>query len=196
MKTPRLDLHRANLAGSLAGIVALAIGVMALLGAVRYLDAMKDQASALDDRESAQVSEEQRREVISRARRNPDNPRAAELMALQKYAAEPARDLIEGGWKPNLAFLTLDIATASREINMVFETRSVQEALSYSDWLEGQPGTERVQIKRQAEKPGPPVHSVETTLQAIWRAPHSLAAKPASGTAASSNKSTSATGKS
>ncbi|WP_144109483.1 hypothetical protein [Paraburkholderia sp. BCC1886] len=185
MKAALLDLTRANRAGVVPGLVGLMLAAVVLLGTVRYLDALKEQGAALDERESAIASEEGRRELISRAHRQPDNPRAAQLMAQQKYATEPARDLIEGGWRPNIAFLTMEIATASREINMVFETRSVQEALSYSDWLEAQAGTERVVIKRQAEKPGPPVKSVETTLQITWRAagPRDAAAKPAGASA-------------
>lgn len=170
MKPLRLDLHRANRPDAAAGLIVLVLAVVALLAAVQYLDALEGQGEAMDERESAIARAEQRHQVISKAHEKRDNPRAAELMAQQRFATEPARDLIEGGWNPNIALLTLEVATASRQINIVFETRTVQEALSYADWFDRQPGTEQVTVKRQVEKPGPPVKSVETTLQVTWRA--------------------------
>jgi hypothetical protein len=169
MKAPALDLHRPNRPGAAAGLLALVIGIVVLMMAMRYLDTLKDEGLALDDRESAIAQREKVFERISRAHRSASNPHAAELMAQQRYAAEPARDLIEGGWTPNIAFLSIELITASRQINMQFETRSAQEALSYADWLQAQPGTETVTVKRQTEKPGPPVKSVETALQVTWK---------------------------
>jgi hypothetical protein len=169
MKAPGLDLHRPNRPGAAAGLLALVVGIVALITVMQYRDALKAQGETLDDRESAIAKKETQFKSISNARRGTSDTRAAELMAQQRYAAEPARDLIEGGWHPNIAFLTIDITTASRQINMNFETRSVQEALSYAEWFQAQPGTESVSVKRQTEKPGPPVKSVETALQIIWR---------------------------
>lgn len=61
---------------------------------------------------------------------------------------------------------------------MQFETRSVQEAISYADWFQVQPQTESVTLKRQTEKPGPPAPSVQTSLQVTWKA---FASAPARG---------------
>lgn len=169
MKAPRLDLHRANRPGTVPGLIALAVGIGALIAAMQYLDALKQQGAALDERETAITRQEQKFQVISKAHRGSNDARMADLMAQQRYATEPPRDLIEGGWHPNIALLTVDIVTAARQINLQFETRSVQEALSYADWFQAQPGTESVAVKRQVEKPGPPVKSVETTLQVTWR---------------------------
>jgi hypothetical protein len=169
MKAPALDLHRANRPDAVAGLLALVLGIVVLVLTMQYLDTLKQQGEALDERESAIAKQEAKFRIISHAHRKPDDAQAAQLMAQQRYAAEPARALIEGGWNPNIALLSLDIATASRTINMQFETRSAQEALSYADWLQAQPGTESVAVKRQIEKPGPPVKSVETSLQVTWR---------------------------
>lgn len=169
MKAPRLDLHRPNKPGAAPGLLALALGVVVLIVTMQYLDELKSQGESLDERESAIARREARFKTISNAHRDSGDARMAELMAQQRYASEPARDLIEGGWNPNIAFLTVDIVTASRQFNMQFETRSAQEALSYADWLQAQPGTESVTVKRQTEKPGPPVKSVETSLQVTWK---------------------------
>ncbi len=117
MRVPRLDLHRANKPGAAPELLALVAGVITVIAAMQYLDALKEQGEALDERESIIAKKEAKFQSISQARRG----------------SSDARDLIEGGWHPNIAFLTLDIVTASRQINMQFETRSVQEALSYAD---------------------------------------------------------------
>ncbi|MDR5830563.1 hypothetical protein P9250_22055 [Caballeronia sp. LP006] len=169
MKAPAIDLHRANRPGVATGLIALALGVVVLFVTMQYRDKLKEQGAALDEREASVAQEEKRFERIGRAHRGMRNPRADALMAQQRYAAEPARSLIEGGWQPNIAMLSLDIVTASRTINMQFETRSAQEAISYADWLQAQPAAESVSIKRQSEKPGPPVKTVETALQVTWR---------------------------
>ena len=65
--------------------------------------------------------------------------------------------------------MKLDIITASRQIDLVMETRTAQEALSFADWLEREPGTESVAVRRQLEKPDGAVKAVETTLQITWR---------------------------
>jgi hypothetical protein len=169
MKAPRIDLHRPDKPGPAAGLIALAAGIVMVIAAMQYRDTLTAQGEALDERESVVAKKEARFRSISQARRNGSDARAAALMAQQRYAAEPARDLIEGGWHPDIAFLSIDISTASRQINMQFETRSVQEALSYADWFQAQPGTENVAVKRQTEKPGPPVKSVETALQVTWK---------------------------
>jgi hypothetical protein len=169
MKAPALNLHRPNRPNAAAGLIALVVGIVVLILTMQYLDTLKEQGEALDERESTIAKQEAKFKTISNAHRNSGDAQAAQLMAQQRYAAEPARALIEGGWNPNIALLSLDIATASRTINMQFETRSAQEALSYADWLQTQPGTESVAVKRQTEKPGPPVKSVETSLQLTWR---------------------------
>ncbi|SAL20264.1 hypothetical protein AWB74_00730 [Caballeronia arvi] len=163
MKAPALNLHRANRPDAAPGLIALAAGVVVLVLTMQYLDTLTDQ------RESAIAKQEQKFRTISNAHRHSGDAQAAKLMAQQRYAAEPARALVEGGWNPGIALLSVDIAPASRTINMQFETRSAQEALSYADWLQAQPGTENVTVKRQTEKPGPPVKSVETSLQVTWR---------------------------
>jgi hypothetical protein len=170
MKTIRLDMARANRPDAGPGIVALLLAVGLLLVSMRYLDHLKSTGEALDERETAIARQEQKYQAISKAHRNPGNPHAEQLMAQQRYAAEPARDLIERGWNPNIALLALEVVTTSRQINMIFETKTAQEALSYADWIEAQPATERVNVMRQTEKPGPPIKSVETTLQITWRA--------------------------
>ncbi|SAK75359.1 hypothetical protein AWB75_04240 [Caballeronia catudaia] len=169
MKAPALNLHRANRPDAAPGLIALAAGIVALILTMQYLDTLTEQGEALDQRESAIAKQEQKFRTISNAHRHSGDAQAAQLMAQQRYAAEPARALVEGGWNPGIALLSLDIAPASRTINMQFETRSAQEALSYADWLQAQPGTESVAVKRQTEKPGPPVKSVETSLQVTWR---------------------------
>jgi hypothetical protein len=169
MKAPASDLHKPNKPGAGPGLLALVVGIVVLVAAMQYLDALKEQGAALDDRETTIARAEQKFESISKAHRKKGNPQAAELMAQQRYATEPARDLIEGGWNPNIAFLSIELVTASRQINMTFETRSAQEALSYADWFQAQPGTENVTVKRQTEKPGPPAKSVETALQVTWK---------------------------
>jgi hypothetical protein len=170
MKTIRLDLTRANRPSVGPGLCVLLVAVAALLGSMKYLDHLKSLGGALDARETEIAREEQKYQVISKAHRNPGNPHANELMAQQRYASEPARDLIEKGWTPNIALLSVEVITASRQINLTFETRSIQNALSYADWIEAQPGTEHLNVMRQVEKPGPPAKSVETTLQITWRA--------------------------
>jgi hypothetical protein len=169
MKTIRLDMARANRPEAVQGIVALLLAVGLLLVAIRYLDHLKSNGEALDERETSIARQEQKYQAIGKAHRHPGNPHAEQLMAQQRYAAEPARDLIERGWSPNIALLSLEVVTTSRQINLTFETRTAQEALSYADWVEAQPATERVNVVRQTEKPGPPVKSVETTLQITWR---------------------------
>ncbi|MDR0182586.1 hypothetical protein [Lysobacter arvi] len=180
MKAPPLDLLRPNRPASAVGLLLLVAAVVALVAAMQYLDALRTQGAELDERESDVAREEGRRRLISIAHSKPVNPQTQALMARQKYATEPARDLIEGGWRPQIAFLTLEVATEPREINMVFETKSVQDALSYADWLLANPATERVVLRRQTEKPGPPIESVETNLQVVWRALHRDEAPPAS----------------
>jgi hypothetical protein len=175
MKAPVLNLHRANQPGAVHGLLVLAVAIMLLVAAMQCLGALQQQGEALDERQTIIAQQEAAFHTISNAHRGSNDAQMAQLMAQQRYATEPARDLVEGGWQPNIALLTLDIVTAARQINMQFETRSVQEALSYADWLEAQPGTENVTIKRQVEKPGPPVASVETTLQVTWR---SFVARP------------------
>ncbi|EKS68467.1 MULTISPECIES: hypothetical protein [Caballeronia] len=170
MKAPVIDLHRPNRPGAAVGLLALVVGIVALIAAMQYRDALKEQGEALDEREATIAKQEAKFHVISNAHRESGDARMAQLMAQQRYATEPARDLIEGGWHPNIALLSLDFVTASRQINMQFETRSVQEAISYADWLQAQPGAESVAIKRQIQKPGPPAPSVETSLQVTWKA--------------------------
>ncbi|QSN61911.1 hypothetical protein [Caballeronia sp. M1242] len=169
MKAPRMDLHRANRPGAAAGLLALIVGAAALIAAMQVRDALHAQGETLDERESVIAKKEAHFTRISNAHRGGTDARSAALMAQQRYAAEPARDLIEAGWHPNIAFLTIDIVTASRQINMQFETRSVQEAISYADWFQAQPQTESVTLKRQTQKPGPPAPSVQTSLQVIWK---------------------------
>lgn len=199
MKASVIDLHRPNRANPVAGLVALVIGVVVVIAAMQYLDVLKDHGAALDERESVIARKEAKFKTISNANRAAGDARQATLMAQQRYAAEPARDLIEGGWHPNIALLTVDIVTAARQINMQFETRSAQEALSYADWFQAQPGTESVSVKRQSEKPGPPVKSVETALQVMWKpfvaqplASQAADAAPASAPAAASSAPTAA----
>ncbi|NYI00743.1 hypothetical protein [Cupriavidus plantarum] len=179
MNLAALDFARGNRPPSAPGLIAVALGVGVLVGALQLLGALQERGQALDARDDAMAAQERQRETISKAHRNLEDPRARELMAMQRYATEPARHLIEHGWRPNLALLSAELATATREINLVFETRSAQEALSFADWLASQPNTERVVIKRQVEKPGPPVKSVETALQVIWRPYRGLPAGPA-----------------
>ncbi|SAK47296.1 hypothetical protein [Caballeronia ptereochthonis] len=176
MKTPRLFLDRANRPGAVPGLLALVLAVVALIATLKYRDELKRIGEALDAREDVIARQEQKYRAIARAQHDANDTRAAGLMAQQRFATEPARDLIEGGWKPDIALLSVDIVTASRQITLVFETRSVQEAISYADWFQAQPETESVAIKRQVTKPPPPVPSVETTLQVIWRP---FAARPA-----------------
>lgn len=170
MKAAPMDLMRANVPGAAWGMAMLAVAALGLVAVMQYLDGMRQTGAALDERESAIARQEQQRQAISKAHRTRNDPHAAALMAQQRYAVEPARQLIEDGWRPDIAFLSLEVKTATREITMIFETRSVQEALSYADWIEAQPATENLVVKRQVEKPGPPVRSVETTLQVTWRA--------------------------
>ena len=181
MKAIRLNLAKANRPGATAGIVALLVAIGALLMAMRYLDHLKSIGEALDTRESAIARNEQKYQTISKAHQHPGKPGADELMAQQRYAAEPARDLLERGWNSNIALLSVEVMTTTRQINVMFETRSVQDALSYADWIEAQPGTEHVSVMRQLQKPGPPTKSVETTLQITWRA---AAGQPADASAA------------
>ncbi|SAK39984.1 hypothetical protein AWB76_00128 [Caballeronia temeraria] len=169
MKAPALDLHRANKPGAVAGLLALVVAIVVLMAAMQYRDTLKEQGDALDERESAIAKQEAKFHMISNAHRDSGDARMAQLMAQQQYAAEPPRDLLEKGWHPNIALLTVDLVTSTRQINMQFETRSVQEAISYADWLQAQPGAENVTIKRQIEKPGPPAPSVETSLQLTWK---------------------------
>jgi len=181
MKAIRLNFARANRPGATAGIVALLVAVGALLMSMRYLDHLKSVGEALDAREGAIARNEQKYQTISKAHQQPGKPGADELMAQQRYAAEPARDLLERGWNPNIALLSVEVMTTTRQINVMFETRSVQDALSYADWIEAQPGTEHVSVMRQMQKPGPPMKSVETSLQITWRA---AAGQPADASAA------------
>ncbi|WP_250450623.1 hypothetical protein [Caballeronia sp. ATUFL_M2_KS44] len=169
MKAPRIDMHHANRPGAAAGLIALLVSVAAIIAVMQYRDALHAQGEALDARESAIAKKEAQFARISNAHRGGD-ARSAALMAQQRYAAEPARDLIEAGWHPDIAFLAIDIVTASRQINMQFETRSVQEAISYAGWFQAQPQVETVALKRQTKKPGPPAPSVETSLQVTWKA--------------------------
>lgn len=170
MKTAPVDFVRGNRPPTGPGLMAIAVGIALLVGALQYLAILQEHGRQLDARDDAMAQQERQRQAVSRAHRDLENPRAAELMAMQRYATEPARHLIERGWRPNIALLSLEVATATREINLVFETRTAQEALSFADYLESQPNTERMVVKRQVEKPGPPVKSVETALQVIWRA--------------------------
>lgn len=169
MKTAAIDFRQGNRPPPGPGLMAIGLGIAMLVGALQYLAVLQEQGHALDARDDAIAAQERQRQAISKAHKNLENPRAQELMALQRYATEPARHLIERGWRPNIALLSVEVATATREINLVFETRSAQEALSFADWLESQPNTERMTVKRQVEKPGPPIKSVETALQVIWR---------------------------
>ncbi|WP_250439192.1 hypothetical protein [Caballeronia sp. AZ1_KS37] len=189
MKAPVIDLHRPNRPGAAVGLLALVVGIVALIAAMQYRDALKEQGEALDEREATIAKQEAKFHVISNAHRESGDARMAQLMAQQRYATEPARDLIEGGWHPNIALLSLDFVTASRQINMQFETRSVQEAISYADWLQAQPGAESVAIKRQIQKPGPPAPSVETSLQVTWKA---FVARPVAASAVAAAASASA----
>ncbi|MDR5788030.1 hypothetical protein P9281_15995 [Caballeronia sp. LP003] len=189
MKAPVIDLHRPNRPGAAVGLLALVVGIVALIAAMQYRDALKEQGEALDEREATIAKQEAKFHVISNAHRESGDARMAQLMAQQRYATEPARDLIEGGWHQNIALLSLDFVTASRQINMQFETRSVQEAISYADWLQAQPGAESVAIKRQIQKPGPPAPSVETSLQVTWKA---FVARPVAASAVAAAASASA----
>lgn len=168
MKALPLDLNRANMPGAGAGLVALLAAVALLLVAIQALSDLKDQGADLDTRETGVAKEEKRFEAIASAHRKAASTQADSLMAMQRFAAEPARDLIERGWNPGMAFLSLDIITGSRQINLVMETRTAQEALSFADWLEKEPATQAVAVKRQIEKTGP-TKSVESSLQITWR---------------------------
>jgi hypothetical protein len=169
MRVPRFDLHLANRPSQTVAMASLALAVAALVAAIQCLDALRDRGAALDARETAISHGEHARRSIGNAHRSAADPKARELMARQRYAMEPARDLMERGWRPGIAFLLLDLATDTRQIDMVFESRSAQEALAYVDWLERQAGTERVLVKRQTSKPGPMDSPVETRVQVIWR---------------------------
>lgn len=193
MKAPALNLHRPNRTDAVPGLIALLAGIVVLILTMQYVDTLTEQGEALDERESAVAKQEQTFRTISNAHRNSGDAHAAQLMAQQRYAAEPARALVEGGWNPSIALLSLDIVTASRTINMQFETRSAQEALSYADWLQAQPSTESVTVKRQTEKAGAPMASVETAIELTWRPffgrPGAAASGPASAAAAASSAS-------
>ncbi|HEY5804434.1 MAG TPA: hypothetical protein VIT90_12140 [Lysobacter sp.] len=172
MRASRLDLHRGNRPALPVAAVSLLGAVIALVATMQYLDVLRDRGQALDARESAISRQESSRRLIGNAHRSAADPLARDLMARQRFAMEPARDLIERGWHPGIAFLALELATDTRQINMVFETRSAQEALAYVDWLEVQPATERVLVKRQSARTGAQFNSMETSLQIIWRSLH------------------------
>jgi hypothetical protein len=169
MRAPRFDLHLANRPPQTVSMASLLLSVTALVAAIQYLDALRDRGAALDAQETAISHSEHTRRSIGNAHRSAADPQARELMARQRYAMEPARDLMERGWRPGIAFLLLDLATDTRQIDMVFESRSAQEALAYVDWLERQAGAERVLVKRQTAKPGSTGSPVETRVQVIWR---------------------------
>lgn len=169
MKVARFDLHMANRPRQTAPVASLLLAVVVLVAAVQYLDALRDRGIALDAREAAIRRGEGARRAISEAHRAAADPKARELMARQRYAMEPARDLMERGWRPGIALLLLDLATDARRIDMVFESRSAQEALAYVDWLEMQPAAERVVVNRQNATQGPSTGPVETRVQVIWR---------------------------
>ncbi|MBU67613.1 MAG: hypothetical protein CL858_19550 [Cupriavidus sp.] len=169
MKIERLDANRPNQPKRSAGLLAVLLAVALLIVAVQSMGDMKEQGAELDARESDVARNEARFAAISNAHRKGASDTASALMAMQRFAAEPARDLVERGWNPGMAFLSLDIITASRQIDLVMETRTAQEALSFADWLEREPGTESVAVRRQLEKPDGAVKAVETTLQITWR---------------------------
>ncbi|MFC3816166.1 hypothetical protein [Lysobacter sp. GCM10012299] len=169
MKVQRFDLHQTHRAGQAALTASLVLAVAMLVAAVQYLDALRGRGHALDAREAAIRRSEDARRVIGNAHRGAADARALELMAKQRYAMEPARDLMERGWNPGIALLLLDLATDTRQIDMVFESRSAQEALAYVDWLEMQAAAERVLVKRQTGKQGAAGSAVETRVQVIWR---------------------------
>ncbi len=169
VKAPRFDLHLSNRPRQTVPMVTLLLAVVALVAVIQYLEALRERGLALDARESAVSRSEHQRRSIGNAHTSTADPQARELMARQRYAMEPARDLMERGWHPGIALLLLDLATDTRQIDMVFETRSAQEALAYVDWLEQQSATERVLVKRQTAKPGQPDSPVETRVQVIWR---------------------------
>ncbi|UNK49992.1 hypothetical protein MNR01_02825 [Lysobacter sp. S4-A87] len=169
MKVPRFDLHLAHRPRQAAPMASLLLAIASLVAVIEYLDVLRDRGQALDAHETAIRRSEDARRSIGIAHRSAADPRARELMARQRYAMEPARDLLERGWHPGIALLLLDLATDTRQIDMVFESRSAQEALAFVDWLEMQAATERVLVKRQTGKPGPQESPVETRLQVIWR---------------------------
>lgn len=169
MKAQRLDLYLANRPGQGLPMASLLVAVVVLVAAMQYLQLLRDRGHVLDAREAEIVRAEGARRSIGDAHRSATDPQARELMVRQRYAMEPARDLMERGWHPGIAIVLLDLATGTRQIDMVFESRSAQEALAYVDWLERQAATERVLLKRQTAKVGPPEAPVETRLQVVWR---------------------------
>lgn len=169
MRAPRFDLHLVNRPRQTAPLAGLLLAALALVAVVRFLEALRERGLALDAREAAASRNEHARRSIGNAHRSAADPQARELMARQRYAMEPARDLMERGWHPGIALLLLDLATDTRQIDMVFETRSAQEALAYVDWLEQQAATERVLVKRQSARPGQSDGPMETRVQVIWR---------------------------
>ncbi|PXV57054.1 hypothetical protein SAMN04487785_109178 [Dyella jiangningensis] len=168
MKVPSINLHRPYAAPRWSGIAVLLLSVAALVAVMQGLDRLHARAARMDDRESEITRAEQARAQVEHAHRNPA-PRRTALQAQQAYAVEPARDLLERGWQPDIAMLRIDIATATREMHLVFEARSIQTALSYIDWLDAQPSTESVQIERQAEKPGPAGDVMEVGVVVHWK---------------------------
>lgn len=85
MKAPALNLNRANRANVAPGLLALGLASV-LLATIRT------HGEALDERESTAARQEAKFRVISNAHTaTPATQRMAELMAQQRYAAEPAR---------------------------------------------------------------------------------------------------------
>ncbi len=161
MKAPVLDLHRANRPHAGPGLAVLGVAIVLLLAAMQYLDALKAQGAALDQRESAVTKQEAAFEAISRARRRADG----EAALRRRTGARADRRRMAAEHR---------VSDARHHDGVAYHRHAVRDAQRAGsavlcDWLQAQPGTENVSVKRQIEKPGPPAASVEMALQVRWK---------------------------
>lgn len=173
MRPIRLDLNAPGAVSPLPGLVLLGVAVLVLLTAMGSLDSLRAQAEALDQEDASLAAAEAARRLVGEAqsRGRDDDPLVLSMLAQQAYAMEPARDLMERGWNPDLALLRADITSKDRSVDLDLETRSLRHLLDFIDWLERQPGTDEVQLARhQVRDDGIAVAS----MRIVWMSPYPL----------------------
>lgn len=160
----------------------LGIALLLLIGVIEIVASQRARGESLDEQSMQLHRAEQLRH--RQAIEETMNPEMLALMERQSTALLPARDLLEGAWRPTIGMLRLDLSEAAHEARLRLEAKSMQDIIAYVKWLEEQPTTAAVHLVRSASKDVPTLGSVvEADIDLTWN-PDEAAPTPSTHTPA------------
>jgi hypothetical protein len=150
------------------GMFALGIAMLMLIGVIETLSTLREHGAELD----AQTEQLRRLQQArhEQAREGKLSPQMLALLAAQANALQPASDLLERAWRPNIGMLRVELTAASHDARLQLEARSMQDVIAYLQWLEEQPAVAAAHLLRSADKDVPKLGKVvEVNIELRWR---------------------------